>query len=260
MSEYVNSKENIYFIISLIFSLICYALFIVCSIGIGLVYLLTGLILSFLLHGLLIGNLKGNAVKISNKQFPEVYGYIKDFSNTLNLQQVPDVYIIQSGGILNAFATKFLGRNFVVIYSDVLEMAYEKGEDAVKFIICHELTHIKRNHMTKNALILGSAFIPFLHTAYSRACEYTCDSFATKLIPTGAIDGLLALTCGKKLYTKINITEYCNQISYEAGFFTWLYEVNSTHPNLTKRVKNVIDLGAIQNHDNTNEKSKELIC
>ncbi|MEJ8554159.1 M48 family metallopeptidase [Tepidibacter sp. Z1-5] len=260
MNEYVNKKENIYFIIALIASLIFGTIFIISSLGFGLLYLSIVIIISLFLHGLLIGNLKGNAIKVSNKQLPKVYEYIKDFSNTLDLKKVPDVYIVQSGGMLNAFATKFLGKNFVVIYSDVLEMAYEKGENAVKFIVCHELTHIKRNHMTKNALILGSAFIPFLHTAYSRACEYTCDSFATKLVPTGAIDGLLALACGKKLYRKINIDEYCNQIVYESGFFTWFHEVNSTHPNLTKRVKNAIDLGAVQNHNNINQKEEESIC
>ena len=48
-----------------------------------------------------------------------------------------DVYVVEAGGVMNAFATRFLGRNFVVIHSDVLALAMEQGEAAVGFIVAH---------------------------------------------------------------------------------------------------------------------------
>ena len=63
--------------------------------------------------------------------------------------------MVQSGGLLNAFATRFSFRNLVVLYSDVMELAYEQGESAVDFIIAHELAHIAdlKNHKDFDRLI-----------------------------------------------------------------------------------------------------------
>ena len=110
--------------------------------------------------------------------------------------------MIQAGGLLNAFATRFFGRDFVVIYSDVLELAYSEGDAELAFVICHELAHIKRKHLTRRLLLYPSMLIPFLGAAYSRACEYTCDRFGAHYQPDGALGGLLVLAAGKMLYHK----------------------------------------------------------
>ncbi len=146
---------------------------------------------------------------------------------------------MQSGGMLNAFATKFLGRNFVIIYSDVLELAYKEGEPAVAFIIAHELAHIKRKHLTWRGLLYPAMLVPLLGPAYSRACEYTSDLIAAQLVPEGAIQGLTVLATGKRLYQKLNILEVINQSEEESGFWIWLSEKFSNHPNLIKRINRV---------------------
>ena len=187
--------------------------------------------------GILIGYIKGNAVKINETQFSDIYATVVKQSTALGLSYVPDVYLLQVGGLLNAFATRFFGRNYIVIYSDVLEEAYEDNKAAVDFIIGHELGHIKRNHLTKNLLLFPSAFMPFLNAAYSRACEYTCDSIGACLSPQGAQQGLLLLAAGKRLYKKVNIDSYVAQTYQEGGFWKWFAEKVSTHPNLTKRLE-----------------------
>ena len=109
----------------------------------------------------------------------------------MELNPVPAIYVLQAGGLLNAFATRFLGRSFVVIYSDVLELAYMKGEAELAFVICHELAHIKRKHLAWRWFLYPSMLIPFLGAAYSRACEYTCDRFGAHYRPDGALGGFL---------------------------------------------------------------------
>jgi len=125
-------------------------------------------------HGLALGRIRGNAVRVSERQFPQLHRLATVHARRLGLKQVPAVYVMESGGLLNAFATRFLGRDFVVVYSDVLELALAQ-EAAVGFIVGHELAHIWRGHLKHRWLTTPGRLFPYLGAAYSRACEYTCD-------------------------------------------------------------------------------------
>jgi Zn-dependent protease with chaperone function len=157
---------------------------------------------------------------------------------------VPEVYIVQEGGILNAFATRFLGRNFVVIYSDILELAYESGEAEVAFVLAHELAHLKLGHLWKRALIYPALIVPFLPQAYSRACEYSCDAIGNALRSDGSVGGLLALAAGKRLYRSVDAAAFAEQGAQPDDLWVWLAEHVATHPNLPKRLRTVLAQGA----------------
>jgi Zn-dependent protease with chaperone function len=203
-----------------------------------ILYFYLGLIVLYLFmrFGLMIGYLKGNAVKINKNQFPEIYQAVVKQSELLELKSVPSVFILQSGGLLNAFAARFLGRNYIILYSEIVEATREKDKSILEFIIGHELGHIKRNHMIKNLWLFPSYLVPFLSAAYSRACEYTCDSIGYSLCPTGIKGGILILASGKSIYKKVNINEFISQDHSEDGFWKWFAEKVSSHPNLTKRI------------------------
>jgi Zn-dependent protease with chaperone function len=203
--------------------------------SISIVYLIIGLLVVLFTRGIFIGSLKGNSIKVSQTQFPELYSTAIGLCEKMSMP-LPDIYIMQSGGIINSFAIKFLGRNFAVIYSDVLELAYEDGQNAVNFVVAHELSHIKMGHLKWRWLIWPATIVPFLRMAYSRACEYSADRFAAHLQPEGALNGLLFLAAGKKLYKRVNIEEFERQAFEQTGFWVWLSEKHSSHPNLTKRV------------------------
>ena len=237
----VNPKEKIYFAICVLISIAVYialAMIIVSGSPIaGPIIFYTVLIVGgyFIIHGVMIGQIRGNGVRVSERQFPELMAMARQQSRRLDME-VPDVFVLQSGGILNAFATRFLGRNFVILYSDVLALATQKGEKAVSFVLGHELGHIKRRHMTRRALLYPAMVFPFLGSAYSRACEYTCDRIGNALEPEGSVDGLLVLAAGRDLYSHVDAEEYAEQRRTESGFFVRLAEILATHPNLTKRV------------------------
>jgi Zn-dependent protease with chaperone function len=246
----VNRKENFYFYVRLAISLGLYYWLIKFAITsfqsedprltplylMVYIYAIFIVLFVFFRFAVLIGHLKGNAIKLSINQFPDIYQTVVKQSQLLGLKYVPDVYILQSGGILNAFATKFMGNNYIVLYSEIVESAYEQDKNILEFITGHELGHIKRNHMIKNLLLFPSFLIPFLAAAYSRACEYTCDNIAHSLSPLGAKSGLLILASGRTLYKKVNLKDYLAQDQTEAGFWKWFAEKVSSHPNLTKRL------------------------
>lgn len=240
MKDLVLHRENTYFIILLVFSVIIYLALIV-SIA-GIIYVLLFALVYLFMQGFFVAQIRANAVKLSSQQFSDVYQIVQDMAREMGFKSIPDVYLLQSGGLLNAFATRFLSRNFVVIYSEIFELAYSKGKDALRFVIAHELGHIQRKHLQNRWLIIPGFIIPFLGTAYLRACEYTCDRFGKYYSKSNSTDGLIILAAGKVLYEKVNVEEYMKQIETERGFFVWFAEKCATHPNLTKRVKQIKDM------------------
>ncbi len=230
----VYPKERIFGCISVIIGCAVY-LAVVISV-IGLAYLPFVVLAAIISHGFYIGYIRGHAIKISHDQFPEIFEMLQDLSSQMQMSQ-PEVYVLNGQGILNAFATKLFSRNFVVIYSNVLELAYEQGQDEVAFVLCHELAHIKRGHLKWAWIHAPARFIPLLGSAYSRACEYTCDRFAQHFKPSGASYGLLALATGSKLYRKVNIEALHKQVGTGLGFWAWLHEIFSSHPNLISRIR-----------------------
>lgn len=234
-----SDRESIYFILSVIFSVLIYVLVAISIVGIGIALA----IFAFLLftNAVMLGSIRGNGVRIHERQFPDVYERVQTLSAQMELKKVPDVFVIQSEGALNAFATRFFGRDMVVLYSEVFELAREQGQDELDFIIAHELAHVKRRHVWKNLLIMPAGFIPFLSSAYSRSCEYTCDRHAAYEIQDAAAAkrALTLLGIGKKAYAEVNEDAYREQIHTESNAFVWLAEVLSTHPRLPKRIQSI---------------------
>ena len=247
----INPNENLYFTIKLLFSILIYALigfalfsFFTSShqpnspIYILLFYGILIVLYYFFATGIMVGYIKGNGIRITGNQFPEIYHILENQCKQLNMK-VPPVYIIQNGGVLNAYATRFIGRNYVVIYSEIFDLAFEEGTNELSFVVAHELGHIKRNHISKRLWLFPSIIIPFLGSAYSRACEYTCDNIGNTFSPSGSTLGLLILASGKKGYKKVNIQEYLNSANNETGFWKWFSESVSAHPNLPNRIENI---------------------
>jgi len=244
----INKKETVYFTIKCTVTLVS-ILWIAISILYGakkaavflpfIFYVLLIYTFQMFAHALAMGHIKANAIRVTEDQFPEIYNIVLKHSQSLNLDAIPFTYIVQAGGMLNAFATRFCMENYIILYSDIVETAYDNGPEALSFIIGHELGHVKRRHIQKNTWLLPSAFFPFLNSAYSRACEYTCDNIGASLSPQGAVDGILILSAGKRLYSKVNTEYYLKQIEEEEGFWTWFAEKLSSHPAAPKRIKNI---------------------
>jgi Zn-dependent protease with chaperone function len=237
LPDLVNPKERTYLAIAMIFSILVYLMLIFSLIGIF--YVLVFATILVIGQGIAIGQLRNTSVRVSERQFPALYATALQICPRLGIAQVPPIYITQSGGLLNAFATRFFGRNYVCIYSDVLELAYEQGDQAVAFVLAHELTHVARKHVWWKEVIAPAQFVPFLSSAYARACEYTCDAYGAYLYPQGAEAGLLVLAAGKRLYREMNAEAFMLQAGEPEDLWTWLAEHLSGHPNLCKRLLSV---------------------
>ena len=126
-SLFRTTKEKIYLAISLIVS-VAYYIWTVQAIKIGTINSLIGpLIVLFLIglsifaHLLSMASIRVNSVKVGPNQFREIWEAVSKISRTMGLKKVPDLYIMQAGGELNAFATRLITRRILVIFSDLAE-------------------------------------------------------------------------------------------------------------------------------------------
>ena len=53
---------------------------------------------------------KASALKITEQNFPEVYAIVCEQARKLGMKKVPEVYVIQANGVLNAFSTFCLSK------------------------------------------------------------------------------------------------------------------------------------------------------
>lgn len=190
----------------------------------------------FVSHIAFVAYLRGSGVRLGPDQFPELHARIKDLARAMDMEP-PEAYLMQAGGALNAFATRFLGRNIMVLYSDLLEACGE-NEGARDMIIAHELAHLRCGHLRWLWLTLPGHFVPFLGSALSRAREYTCDRFgaAGAGSPRDAAAGLAILSAGPKFGPAVNLRAFANQrTDTNTGFMT-IGEWFGSHPPLSKRV------------------------
>lgn len=238
-SKLIHEKENSYFVLAVVISVISYLALILT--GIGIIYIIIGFLITTIPHYLSIAYIRSNAVKLTENQFPDIHQKVIELSTKMGVNKIPDVYVMESAGFLNAFATRFFGRNFVVLYSSIFELMKENREEELTFVISHELAHLKRNHVLKQVLILPALWIPFLGDAYSRAAEYTCDRMAVAYTGNAkaGIQALVTLAVGKKLSSSVNVKEYIIETEKEKGFFIWLSRVLSTHPPTPSRIKEI---------------------
>jgi Zn-dependent protease with chaperone function len=204
---------------------------------VGIVYAAGIGVFLFVVHLAMIAHVRGSGVRLSDDQFPEVFTRVQRLAGDMGIRKLPDVYLIQAGGTLNAFATKFLGSNMIVLYTELLDAC---GDDtaARDMIIAHELGHIHAGHLRWRWLMAPSLIVPFLGTALSRAREYTCDRYglAGAGDEEGALRGLTILAAGGKHAPRVNRLAFARQrADLQTGWMTigeWL----ATHPALAKRV------------------------
>lgn len=212
--------------------------------GMVLAYILVFALFFLAIHILAVGHLMGNGVRVGPRQFPELWAHFERAAAEFGVKRLPAFYLVESGGMLNAFATRLFTRNYVAIYADLAERLYEGDEDSVAFVIAHELVHVRRNHLLLNLLTLPAEIIPYLKGAWRRACEYSCDAGGAAYAPAGAEKGLVLLAAGKRLSGRVDVEAYLESFDAERSLWKRIAELASSHPHLPKRIKAVRKLRA----------------
>ena len=190
---------------------------------------------------------RGSAVRLSSRQFPDIYAVKDDFARRLNLRRDPEIYLMSGNGALNAFAASTFGYDFVVIHSELFSNTYEKNKDALAFIVGHELGHLRLGH-TRLWYQLSTAYvdrIPLLGGFLSRAREFSCDRHGAYLAPRGE-EGLVLLAAGRYVYKDVDVGELLEQAKRFQGFWPVVAQLPQSHPFTVRRVKVLYEAGFLE--------------
>ena len=233
----VYKKEKTLFGIMLGISVLLWIALVLGTLGLALVYGLIFFLAYCFARSALISYIKGTGVQINAQQFPDLHRQIAACCDKLGQAKHPDAYLLQMGGSFNAFATRFLGRDFLVLYSDVVD-ALSDNPDALNFYIGHEIGHIKRKHLNWSTVLLPASLLPLIGAAYSRAREYTCDRHGLAACdnPVNAEFGMAALAAGGKRWRTMSKTSYIAQAQQTDGFWMSFHELVGDYPWLVKRM------------------------
>lgn len=245
MNELVYPKERTLGTITLVLGVVFWLALILGTFGAALIGLAVGFLLYLFAQSTLISYIKGNGVELSEAQFPELYTQFVACCDRLEINPQPEAYVLNGNGGLNAFATKFLGMQYVVLMSDVVD-AMDKHVDGVRFYIGHELGHLRMKHLSGHFLRWPALWLPLLGPAYSRARESTCDrhGLACSSSPESAVRALSALSAGAQRWQQLDVGQYVKQANQSSGFWMSFHELTAGYPWLTKRAARVMNTQA----------------
>jgi hypothetical protein len=238
------------------FSLAC---FVSLCVSAGLLFLLSvfvmklgwhsSYILIFLLPSLLAilsrsGHIRANSVRLHEEQFPEIYLMVQDLAQRLDLPTAPEIYMMQTGGALTSLVLHSRS-GAVVVSASLLEHAFtEEHREAIRFLLAQEVSKIALGHAAKMKWVTLSSRIPFLGSAYARACTRSSDAVAATLVPKGAVAGIQLLAAGHRLSSRMNTEAYLEQRQYTKTVWVWLAERLTPKPFGPERIRAVMGIVA----------------
>lgn len=193
----------------------------------------------FLITAILFrANAMGNMILISEEQFPHLHQMVMEGSKKLGLDYTPEAFLYNSDGIFNAYARQTFGHKYLLLTSSLVDAV---TDEQIKFVIGHELGHHAAGHLNLVGFWLRfpARIIPFLHKAYSRQCEYTCDKIGYFLSRDveNSCTAIQMLGCGcQKLNGKMNLFAFEKQESLVPTTSGYFAELLRSHPRLTRRV------------------------
>lgn len=188
----------------------------------------------------------GTAVKVTERQFPNLYKLAARCAETLQLA-TPTLYVSPNIGALNAQTFGTTDEAYIVLNAGLID---HLSDPELLDVIGHECGHIQNDHavylttlyfLTQGGGTLlrwGAKPAVLALKAWARRAEITCDR--TGLLCTRDLDVsigcLVKLALGsQKLFSAINLDEYLQQLD-EARGPGRLDELSRSHPHLPKRV------------------------
>lgn len=183
-------------------------------------------------------SVRGNSVRVSDQQFPEVYAIFKDHCRRLRMPSMPELFI--TGGTIAPFSKTFSSwrENYIVLHQIIFDIDDRKTMDVISFILAHELGAIRLNQTAVwNEMLLTylSAF-KWFRNPLERVRTYSRDRYGAALSPTG-FRGLLINAVGRRLMDRVEVEDYLAQARHYGGFWSQLNVFFESKPQVFTRLQ-----------------------
>jgi len=162
--------------------------------------------------------------------------------------QVGSVQVfVAPGKTLNAYTFGLFSPKVVVLHSALLQVM---EADELRFVLGHEMGHVRLGHTWLNSLVGGMAGIPspFLASTvmsmaflwWNRACEHSCDRAGLLACgePRKAISALVKLAAGPEARTQAGLRRALARVQAEDDHaLGYLRQALATHPMMIRRIE-----------------------
>jgi len=212
-----------------------FAAALVAAVYIGIIWFI-----SYVGRAMLRAYMIGHYVMVGTNQFPHLDKMVEDLSHKAGLKKAPHAFVYNSSGVMNAMALTLVGRARYIWLTSALIDA--DSDDQVRFVIGHEIGHHVSGHLDQpgSLIKLPAKLVPFLGSAYSRACELSCDRIGAYLAGniSASRSALQMLACGSaKLNAQMNTAAFEEQERMVPSIAGWLLNALSYYPRHTRRVE-----------------------
>jgi Zn-dependent protease with chaperone function len=192
---------------------------------------------------------RGSSVLATASEFPEIRAIMDEAVSFMGFRpnKAPEIYVTNGNGALNAFAASAFGHDFVSVNAELFANTLEQNEKALRFIVGHELGHIRLGHtrLWYQLSIVFSGWIPLLGAYLSRLREMSSDRHGAWFEPEGA-DGLVLLTAGRYIYHEVQLDGLLDQARRNVGFWNTVVQLPYSHPLTLVRIRVLNRLGMIR--------------
>jgi len=190
--------------------------------------------------------LLGNAVKVSDRQFPRIAKIAAQCADTLHIA-TPTVYIVNNPS-LNAATYGTNEDSFIMVHSALVD---HYSDEELLTVIGHECGHIHNSHVVYLTALhflksVAGVFVRWIvHPAtiallaWSRRAEITCDRAGMLCAKSEKVAqrSLTKLALGsRKLYEEFNVDAFLEQYEEGKDGVGKYMEAFASHPWLPKRV------------------------
>lgn len=181
--------------------------------------------------------IRGNSVRLSEKQFPEVYEILKDHCRRLGMTEVPELFLTAGG--IEPFSVTYSSwrENYIVLHQILFDIVESKSIDVVAFTLAHELGAIRLNQtgVWNEMLLTYVSAIKWFRYPLERARTYSRDRYGAALSPTG-FRGLLINAVGRRLMDNVDIQDYLAQAFRYRGFWVGINAFFLPKPQVFNRI------------------------
>src|SRR5215467_8069556 len=188
----------------------------------------------------------GTMVRVGPRQFPELYELAAKCAERLSHPPVP-VYVKRQSE-MNIYTIGLWQQPIIVLTSSLVD---QMGPDNLKFFIGREIGHVAAGHIWLRTLlkplgadvpVFGKLLNSVVFGDWINRTEFTADraGFIACRSLTTAVSTMLKFGVGVRLFEKLDIKEFLDQVNEVSDVRGHLTEILAEQPYLTKRIRSLV--------------------
>jgi len=244
-TAYRYPREHLILALTLLLVLVVIAVTSVATVCLSGIFVVTMVAASYFMTRSQHRTLMSQAARVTRQGAPGLAAIADECA--ARLQPGPVELFVVGSHVLNAYTFGLSSPKVIVLHAALLEAM---DADEMRFIIGHEMGHVRLGHTWLNSLVGGMAGIPSPYVAsailslaflwWNRACEFSADRAGLLACgkPAKAISALVQLEAGRDVRSPADMERILRHIETEDDSpLSSLGEVLATHPMTVRRIE-----------------------